>query len=228
MRRVGVVVRLALMACRLRRRWVCRGNRRRQRVARRPRPCGPSRARRPSFQREGGVRGGASRHHLEITEIPEDSYTTKVDTALAAGSPPDIGLVFEPRWIKAGRVLPLDDAIEAAAMDVSTLNQNALSGCLFEGSVYCLGSYVGSVMLFYNKELFDAAGVPYPSPTEPMSSTSMPHSPPSSPSPTRTWSSGFGRVAEDAVLVAGPVDPLHRGRSNHHRPGQRPADGAHL
>ena len=105
---------------------------------------------------------------LEITEIPEDNYPTKVDTALAAGRPPDIGLTYEQRWFKAGAVLPLDDVIASEGIDLSTFNQNAISGCRFEGSTYCLGSYTGAVLLFYNKELFDAAGVEYPSSTEPM------------------------------------------------------------
>jgi multiple sugar transport system substrate-binding protein len=105
---------------------------------------------------------------LEVTEIPEDNYTTKVDTALAAGRPPDLGLTYEPRWFKAGAVLPLDDVVASKGIDVSTFNQNAMSGCRFEERVYCLGSYTGAVLLFYNKELFDAAGVAYPSATEPM------------------------------------------------------------
>lgn len=106
---------------------------------------------------------------LKITDIPEDNYVTKMDTALAADSPPDIGWVYEPRWMKAGRVLPLDDVIASNHIDMSVLNQNALSGCIYEGTTYCLGSYTGAVMLFYNKDLFDKAGLPYPSATMPMS-----------------------------------------------------------
>ncbi|MGZ8603554.1 MAG: ABC transporter substrate-binding protein [Actinomycetota bacterium] len=105
---------------------------------------------------------------IEVTEIPEDNYRTKVDTALAAGSPPDLGLVYEPRWFKAGAVLPLDDVVESEGIDLSSFNQNAMSGCRYEGQVYCVGSYTGSVLLFYNRELFDAAGIAYPSTTEPM------------------------------------------------------------
>jgi multiple sugar transport system substrate-binding protein len=106
---------------------------------------------------------------LKITNIPEDNYVTKMDTALAADSPPDIGWVYERRWLKAGRVLPLDDVIASNQIDLSVLNQNALAGCEFEGKTYCLGSYTGAVMLFYNKDLFDQAGLPYPSATVPMS-----------------------------------------------------------
>ena len=106
---------------------------------------------------------------LKITEIPEDNYTTKIDTALAANSPPDIGFITEPRWIKADRMVALDDVIDAAGIEVSDLNQNAFEGCLYEGKVYCLGSYSAATMLFYNKDLFDAADLPYPSATESLS-----------------------------------------------------------
>src|SRR5262245_42031629 len=39
---------------------------------------------------------------LNVTMIPEDQYVVKLDTALAAASPPDIGFLYEPRWVKAG------------------------------------------------------------------------------------------------------------------------------
>jgi multiple sugar transport system substrate-binding protein len=103
---------------------------------------------------------------LKITEIPEDNYTTKIDTALAADSPPDIGFITDQRWIKAGRMSPLDDVVQAEGIDISHLNQNAFDGCIYEEQVYCLGSYSAATMLFYNKDLFDAAGLEYPSATE--------------------------------------------------------------
>ena len=105
---------------------------------------------------------------VDITNIPEDNYVTKVDTALAAGSPPDIGYMYEPRWMKAGQVLPLDDVIASQGIEVSKYNQSAFSYCVLDGKTYCLGSYAGAIMVFYNRDLFDAAGLPYPSATEPM------------------------------------------------------------
>ena len=105
---------------------------------------------------------------VEMTEIPEDGYVTKVDTAILAGQPPDLGFIYEPRWMKAGSVLQLDDVIAAAGIDTSTFNQAAFSECQLDGQTFCLGSLGGSVMLIYNKDLFDAAGVPYPSASEPM------------------------------------------------------------
>jgi multiple sugar transport system substrate-binding protein len=106
---------------------------------------------------------------VKITNVPEDNYVTKIDTALAAGSPPDIGYMYEPRWMKAGKVLPLDDVIASEKIDTSKYNQSAFSYCQLDGKTYCLGSYAGAIMLFYNKGLFDKAGLPYPSATVPMS-----------------------------------------------------------
>jgi multiple sugar transport system substrate-binding protein len=107
--------------------------------------------------------------NLEITLIPEDQYAVKIDTALAAGSPPDIGFLYEQRWVKAGQILPLDDMIAAEGIELADFNQAVLDGwCLFEGHVYCIGSYIGATVLIYNKAMFDAAGLEYPSATEPL------------------------------------------------------------
>lgn len=109
---------------------------------------------------------------VQITEIPEDTYFTRIDTALVADSPPDIGYIFEPRWVAAGRVLPLNDVMAEQDIDLSRYNQSALAGCgeegNLEGDIYCLGSNTGTVMLLYNKGMFDEAGLEYPSDTEAM------------------------------------------------------------
>ena len=107
--------------------------------------------------------------NLEITLIPEDQYVVKIDTALAAGSPPDIGFLYEQRWVETGNILPLGETIAAHEIDTDDFNQAVMEGwCFAEDEVYCLGSYTGATVLLYNKALFDAAGVPYPSTTEPM------------------------------------------------------------
>jgi len=116
--------------------------------------------------------------HVELTNIPEDQYGTKVETALAAGAPPDLGFTGDQRWYKNNVWLPLDDMIKEQGIDISTWNQaiigppgveNAEEACKFEDKIYCLGSYSGSVMLFYNKDMFDAANVAYPTTWPPIS-----------------------------------------------------------
>ena len=105
---------------------------------------------------------------LEITIIPEDQYTTKIDTALAAGSPPDIAFMYDPRWIKEGHMVPIGDVLTERGVDLTRFAQGPLSVCTQDGELYCIGTYTGALVLMYNKALFDAAGIPYPSSTAPM------------------------------------------------------------
>jgi multiple sugar transport system substrate-binding protein len=58
-------------------------------------------------------------------------------------------------------------------IDLSTFNQGIIEGpgnfsCSWEGHLYCLASNQGGWGVFYNKDLFDAAGVPYPAAWPPM------------------------------------------------------------
>ncbi len=115
---------------------------------------------------------------VELTNIPEDQYGVRIETALAAGAPPDLGFIANRRWLKEGVFLPLDDMIAEQGIDLSTWNQgiigdpnleNAEAACRYEDKLYCLGSYTGSVMLFYNKDMFDAAGLEYPTTWPPIS-----------------------------------------------------------
>jgi len=105
---------------------------------------------------------------IELTDIPEGDYVTKIDTALLANDPPDIGYMYERRWLKAGKFQALDEYLQQENIIVDDYNAGAMSACFYEGKVYCIGTYTGAVLMFYNKTLFDNAGVAYPSATEPM------------------------------------------------------------
>lgn len=105
---------------------------------------------------------------VEITDIPEGDYMTKIDTALLAGEPPDLGFVYDSRWMISGAFLDLTASLEQEGINIDDFNAGVMSTCMYEGKVYCIGTYTGAVLMYYNKDVFDAAGVPYPSSTEPM------------------------------------------------------------
>lgn len=106
---------------------------------------------------------------VELTEIPEGDYVTKIDTALLAGEGPDLAFAYVPRWLKAGEFLALDNIIDQYNVPFDDFNKAITRDCTFEGKVYCFGTYTGAIILVYNKDVFDKFGVPYPSATEPMS-----------------------------------------------------------
>ena len=110
---------------------------------------------------------------LNITAYPEDNYGVKLDTAIAAGKAPDLVLVFGPDQMRAGLLLSLDDVVQKDNIDLSSyvpaiVDPGDEFSCNYEGHLYCLGSYAGSVQMLYNKDLFDAAGIPYPAAWPPM------------------------------------------------------------
>ena len=82
-------------------------------------------------------------------------------------------LVLGPEQMRAGLLTPLDDMVEENDIDLSTYVPAIVEpgdefSCAFEDHLYCLGSYAGSVQMLYNKDLFDAAGIDYPSAYPPM------------------------------------------------------------
>jgi multiple sugar transport system substrate-binding protein len=91
----------------------------------------------------------------------------------------------------------------AHGINLDDFNVGAVSrNCMLEGQTYCLGSYTGGTLLFYNKDLFDAAGIPYPSPTEPMTideyaAIAAELSVPSENLEERVWGATGGRPAFD-------------------------------
>jgi multiple sugar transport system substrate-binding protein len=154
---------------------------------------------------------------LDMTEVPEDGYVTKVDTALLAHQPPDVGFIYEPRWMKGGSVLQLGDMIKQNHIDTSNMNQVALSECELDGQLYCLGSLTGSVVLLYNKDLFDKAKLPYPSSDQPMSideygelsrklASALPGVQGSVAGAPFTWSARTTHFSADGRKIAGVVD----------------------
>jgi multiple sugar transport system substrate-binding protein len=108
---------------------------------------------------------------VEIEEVPGDWYQ-KFQLKLASGSPPDC--VFEAAdtvtaSVRAGALAPLDDYL---ANDDRFIKENFLeiawASTTYEGKTYGLPYDGGSVALFYNIDLLNAAGVPLPDPTTPI------------------------------------------------------------
>jgi multiple sugar transport system substrate-binding protein len=158
---------------------------------------------------------------LEITVLPEDQYSTKVDTALAAGSPPDIAFIYDPVYIKQGHMVEIGEALTERGVDLSRFAQGPLSPCTVDGRLYCIGTYTGALVLMYNKDVFDRAGIPYPSSTTPMTvdeyaalakNLTIPSDDPAKKvwggegGPTYWWTDPSNFIADDLHTVVGVLD----------------------
>ena len=108
---------------------------------------------------------------VSLTTYPQAQYYTKVDTAIAAGAGPDVVGLPSLTWMKDGLLVPLDGMVKADHIDLSAYNPaivgakgqyNAAFGCAYGGKLYCLGAWLGSDMLLYNRSMFKAAGIAPP------------------------------------------------------------------
>lgn len=106
---------------------------------------------------------------LEPVVIPEDQYSQKINQMIAAGNAPDIVIAWEgdlQTFAKGKKVVSLDDYISKS----KTITADDFIPAVKElnkvnGATYGLSYGYASELLFYNKDLFDKAGVAYPTNT---------------------------------------------------------------
>ncbi|MEX2535110.1 MAG: sugar ABC transporter substrate-binding protein [Trueperaceae bacterium] len=95
------------------------------------------------------------------------SYFTKLQTDFAAGNAPDVFELNYENFVtfaSRGTLLPLDDLLASSEnISASTFYPAALQAFSRDGVQYGLPITFSTVLLFYNQDMFDAAGVSYPS-----------------------------------------------------------------
>lgn len=100
---------------------------------------------------------------LEVT--PWDQYWTKLETAATGGSAADLFWMNGPNLVKYasnGIIMPLNDQIAADKVDLSVYPQSLVDLYSYQGKHYALPKDFDTIGLWYNKKLFDAAGMKYP------------------------------------------------------------------
>ena len=106
--------------------------------------------------------------NVVIEDFPGSGYFQKINTLAAGGT---IGDMF---WISSiggyfqlaatGVIRPIDDLIDSAGYDVTEHYPRTISAARLNGQLYGIPilAHPGRAGLFYNKNIFDEAGVDYP------------------------------------------------------------------
>jgi multiple sugar transport system substrate-binding protein len=104
---------------------------------------------------------------VKVETAPFDQYFTKLQTLVAGGTAPDVfELNYENfvSYASKGVLMDLTEMAEASPETVDRYYPLAYKAFSLDGKQYGLPESFSNVVLFYNKELFDAAGVEYPAP----------------------------------------------------------------
>lgn len=91
----------------------------------------------------------------------ETDYNAVLTNALSAGTAGDVFYIpgeTAPGIIATGKVLPLNGVV-----DTSAFIDSLMSVYTIDGKVYGIPKDFNTLAVFYNKDIFDAAGVDYPS-----------------------------------------------------------------
>ncbi|UNX53591.1 sugar ABC transporter substrate-binding protein [Georgenia sp. TF02-10] len=106
--------------------------------------------------------------NVEVQEQPWPQYWSTLQTGAQGGTAPDAFWMLAQQirpYASGGQLLDLTDAIESEGVDLADYPQAVLD--LYDqgdGAIYGLPKDFDTNGVWYNKELFDAAGVDYPSP----------------------------------------------------------------
>lgn len=96
-------------------------------------------------------------------EPTSDDYMTKLRTSISAGNAPDVMMVDEwPTLYPVQPFEPLDEYFKKYNFDTSIFAPSVLKLWNYNGKQYGLPADINLPGFFYNKKLFDEAGLPYP------------------------------------------------------------------
>ncbi len=100
---------------------------------------------------------------IDVQHAPWSGYWTRLDAQLAAGAGPDVFFVTNvPSYAARGALAPLDAHINASNFPINEYNQEALRPHSYDGQLYSLPRDNATLVLYYNKDAFDAANLSHP------------------------------------------------------------------
>lgn len=104
---------------------------------------------------------------VQLTHVPSSrEYRTRLVTEFAAGTAPDITLMNYRRYadFAANDLLqPIDPFLEqSAVISQDDFYAAAIDAFTWQESLVCLPQNISSLVVYYNQDLFDAAGLAYP------------------------------------------------------------------
>lgn len=104
--------------------------------------------------------------NVKIEVSDWDSYWTKLNTLVAGGTPPDVFAMDAPLyldWQSRGALLNLQPYLDKNPDMLTDVYPQTLTAYKLGDGYYGLPRDFQTIVVFYNKDMFDTAGVPYPS-----------------------------------------------------------------
>ena len=139
---------------------------------------------------------------IEPTALQWDDLFTQLTLTAAAGNPPDVVMFHNTEvteYVRKGVLLPVDDLMAAADIDLTGVPQNIIELSKIDGQFYCLPGDLHPMNLYYNRDLVEAAGLD-------------PDSPPTTGEEFMAWAEAMTITDDDGMVTQYGLDqPLGGG-----------------
>lgn len=104
---------------------------------------------------------------VELLNIPgQGDFRRRLTADFAAGTPPDVFLINYRRYgpfVARNAIAPIDTHLaQSAVLHREDFYPQALEAFTWRGELMCMPQNMSSPVIYYNKDLFDAAGLPHP------------------------------------------------------------------
>jgi multiple sugar transport system substrate-binding protein len=102
---------------------------------------------------------------VQLEAIAGRDYYTRILTQIAADRAPDVMNIGDdavPSFVDRGAFLPLNDCLDEIGFDTAVYLPGLVDPGTVDGEVYFLPKDYSTLGVYYNKIIFDEAGVPYP------------------------------------------------------------------
>jgi multiple sugar transport system substrate-binding protein len=114
-----------------------------------------------------GFKGEFPGTEVNIISVPsQGDHMTKLQTAFAAGNPPDVWLLNYRRYgqfAAQGVIEPAEPLLaQSARINKGMFYEQPLSAFSYQGTLQCVPQNVSSLVVYYNKKLFTDNNVPFP------------------------------------------------------------------
>lgn len=99
---------------------------------------------------------------MKTDTVKFDNYYTKLTTALAAKQAPDVVVIHQANllnYVPKGSLYALDSLLAQMNAPLSDFVAAPINGCKFDGKLYALPLDVHPLIMYYNTDLFEKAGI---------------------------------------------------------------------
>lgn len=99
---------------------------------------------------------------LDFSIVPNDQLQEKMPVAVATGTGPTMSILMTyevAAYLDAGLLIPMEDFFEKTGMKREDFLDGTLDVCTFDGTLYGIPQDLSGILMYWNKDLFEKAGL---------------------------------------------------------------------